>query len=108
MSMRQAVVIAISTSRAAKETAVELRSTGRAKAPVPTWAFLPTWTLPLPAFANFRLVLISLGTSETERGDNASRNLRVSAGSYFLSDENTIKKKRSFEAEEKRGTLNTG
>ena len=46
--------------------------------------------------------------SEIVRGASPSRNCRVPAGSYFLSEENTIKKKRSFDAEVNRGTLNTG
>src|SRR6266567_6611162 len=54
MSMRQAVERA-NTRRAAKETAVELRSTGRARAPV------ATWTLPLKAFAMLRRRAILAG-----------------------------------------------
>src|SRR5579862_1101180 len=73
MSIRQAVVSAISMTRPAtdirgipplrtkrarmghpaKETAVELRSTGRAKPPV------PTWTLPLPEVNWQRCIILA-------------------------------------------------
>ena len=43
-----------------------------------------------------------------ERGFSPSRNLRVAAASYFLSEANTIRKNRSLVAKAKRGTLNTG
>src|SRR5256884_9046802 len=61
--------------------------------------------------SHFDVILCSapqLGTSAMERGFSPSRNLRVSAGSYFGSEEKIMRKNLSFEANANRGTLNTG
>src|SRR5437879_12556115 len=61
--------------------------------------------------SHFDVILWSapqLGTSAMERGFSPSRNLRVSAGSYFGSEEKIMRKNLSFEANTNRGTLNTG